>query len=142
VSTLFVTHLARVSYEILGLLRVVRKGLAVKSTVDDAIDRADIVYNLRDAIEEARTRADQATDDKEKRKHAQKGNYAVSLRLQFGLIRRTGLQNLHRYFALIVFQAYLQSAEPDTRQSFETIESFVKSQPGELQFHLLHIRSR
>ncbi|KAJ6561916.1 inositol hexakisphosphate-domain-containing protein [Mycena capillaripes] len=103
----------RQSYQIINsLLRVVRKGLTVKSTVDDAIDRADIVYNLRDAIEEARTRADQATDDKEKRKHAQKG-----------------LQNLHRYFALIVFQAYLQSTEPDTRQSFETIESFVQSQP-------------
>ncbi|KAJ7168617.1 inositol hexakisphosphate-domain-containing protein [Mycena filopes] len=103
----------RHSYQIINsLLRVVRKGLAVKSTVDDAIDRADIVYNLRDAIEEARTRADQATDDKEKRKHAQKG-----------------LQNLHRYFALIVFQAYLQSTEPDTRQSFETIETFVKGQP-------------
>ncbi|KAF7374402.1 hypothetical protein MSAN_00324300 [Mycena sanguinolenta] len=103
----------RQSYQIINsLLRVVRKGLTVKSTVDDAIDRADIVYNLRDAIEEARTRADQATDEKEKRKHAQKG-----------------LQNLHRYFALIVFQAYLQSTEPDTRQSFETIESFVQSQP-------------
>ncbi|KAJ7767113.1 inositol hexakisphosphate-domain-containing protein [Mycena metata] len=103
----------RHSYQIINnLLRVIRKGLRVKSTVDDAIDRADIVYNLRDAIEEARTRADQATDDKEKRKHAQKG-----------------LQNLHRYFALIVFQAYLQSTEPDTRQSFETIETFVKSQP-------------
>ncbi|KAJ7249237.1 inositol hexakisphosphate-domain-containing protein [Mycena haematopus] len=103
----------RQSYQIINsLLRVVRKGLTVKSIVDDAIDRADIVYNLRDAIEEARTRADQATDDKEKRKHAQKG-----------------LQNLHRYFALIVFQAYLQSTEPDTRQSFETIETFVQSQP-------------
>jgi hypothetical protein len=62
-----------VAQGLLGLLRVIRKGLTVKSTVDDAIDRADIVYNLRDAIEEARTRADQATDDKEKRKHAQKG---------------------------------------------------------------------
>ncbi|KAJ7873158.1 inositol hexakisphosphate-domain-containing protein [Mycena leptocephala] len=103
----------RHSYQIINsLLRVIRKGLTVKSTVDDAIDRADIVYNLRDAIEEARTRADQATDDKEKRKHAQKG-----------------LQNLHRYFALIVFQAYLQSTEPDTRQSFESIESFVRNQP-------------
>ncbi|KAJ7081810.1 inositol hexakisphosphate-domain-containing protein [Mycena belliarum] len=103
----------RHSYQIINnLLRVIRRGLAVKSTVDDAIDRADVVYNLRDAIEEARTRADQATDDKDKRKHAQKG-----------------LQNLHRYFALIVFQAYLQSTEPDTRQSFETIETFVKNQP-------------
>ncbi|KAJ7472784.1 inositol hexakisphosphate-domain-containing protein [Mycena latifolia] len=103
----------RHSYQIINnLLRVIRRGLTVKSTVDDAIDRADVVYNLRDAIEEARTRADQATDDKEKRKHAQKG-----------------LQNLHRYFALIVFQAYLQSTEPDTRQSFETIETFVQNQP-------------
>ncbi|KAJ7112000.1 inositol hexakisphosphate-domain-containing protein [Mycena epipterygia] len=103
----------RHSYQIINnLLRVIRKGLAVKGTVDDAIDRADIVYNLRDAIEEARTRADQATDDKDKRKHAQKG-----------------LQNLHRYFALIVFQAYLQSTEPDTRRSFESIETFVKNQP-------------
>ncbi|KAJ6545040.1 inositol hexakisphosphate-domain-containing protein [Mycena vulgaris] len=103
----------RHSYQIINnLLRVIRRGLAVKSSVDDAIDRADIVYNLRDAIEEARTRADQATDDKDKRKHAQKG-----------------LQNLHRYFTLIVFQAYLQSTEPDTRQSFESIETFVKNQP-------------
>ncbi|KAK7006097.1 inositol hexakisphosphate-domain-containing protein [Favolaschia claudopus] len=103
----------RHSYQIINnLLRVVRKGLAVKSTVDDAIDRADIVYNLRDAIEEARTRADQATDDKEKRKHAQKG-----------------LQNLHRYFVLIIFQAYLQSTEPDTKRSFESLESFVHGQP-------------
>ncbi|KAF8176691.1 inositol hexakisphosphate-domain-containing protein [Mycena galopus ATCC 62051] len=92
---------SRHSYQIINsLLRVVRKGLAVKSTVDDAIDRADIVYNLRDAIEEARTRADQATDDKEKRKHAQKADRPAKL---------------HRYFALIVFQAYLQSTEPDTR---------------------------
>nr|GAT59369.1 predicted protein [Mycena chlorophos] len=94
------------------LLRVVRQGLLVKSVVDEAIDRADVVYNLRDAIEEARTRADQATDEKEKRKHAQKG-----------------LQNLHRYFVLMIFQSYLQSTEPDTKRSFETIESFVQRQP-------------
>ncbi|KAJ7063606.1 inositol hexakisphosphate-domain-containing protein [Mycena amicta] len=103
----------RHSYQVINnLLRVTRKGLIVKSVVDEAIDRADVVYNLRDAIEEARTRADQATDEKEKRKHAQKG-----------------LQNLHRYFVLMVFQAYLQSTEPDTKQSFESIESFVGRQP-------------
>ncbi|KAJ7471451.1 inositol hexakisphosphate-domain-containing protein [Mycena galericulata] len=101
------------SYQIINnLLRVIRRGLMVKSTVDDAIDRASIVYNIIDGIEEARTRADQATDDKEKRKHAQKG-----------------LQNLHRYFTLIVFQAYLQSTEPDTKRSFESIETFVRNQP-------------
>ncbi|KAJ7757743.1 inositol hexakisphosphate-domain-containing protein [Mycena maculata] len=103
----------RHSYQIINnLLRVIRKGLTVKSTVDDAIDRADVVLNVRDDIEEERTRADQATDDKEKRKHAQKG-----------------LQMLHRYFTLIVFQAYLQSTEPDTKQSFESIEMFVGNQP-------------
>ncbi|KAF7323269.1 hypothetical protein HMN09_00107700 [Mycena chlorophos] len=103
----------RHSYQAINnLLRVVRQGLLVKSVVDEAIDRADVVYNLRDAIEEARTRADQATDEKEKRKHAQKG-----------------LQNLHRYFVLMIFQSYLQSTEPDTKRSFETIESFVQRQP-------------
>ncbi|KAJ7285370.1 inositol hexakisphosphate-domain-containing protein, partial [Mycena rebaudengoi] len=91
----------RHSYQVINnLLRVIRRGLTVKGA-------ADIVYNLRDAIEEARTRADQATDDKEKRKHAQKG-----------------LQNLRRYFSLIVFQAYLHSTEPDTKRSFETLEMF------------------
>jgi hypothetical protein len=43
---------------------------------------------------------------------------------------RTGLQNLRRYFGLIIFQAYLQSTIPDTMQSFESIETFVKNRPG------------
>ncbi|KAF7295972.1 hypothetical protein MKEN_01411800 [Mycena kentingensis (nom. inval.)] len=103
----------RHSYQAINnLLRVLRKGLAVKSIVDEAIDRADVVYNLRDAIEESRTQADQATDEKEKRKHASRG-----------------LQTLHRYFTLMIFQSYLQSTEPDTRQSFETIDEFVQRQP-------------
>ena len=42
----------------------------------------------------------------------------------------SGLQNLRRYFELIIFQAYLQSIEPDTVQSFESFESFVESRPG------------
>ena len=43
-----------------------------------------------------------------------------------------GLQNLRRYFELIVFQSYLQSIEPDTIQSFENenVETFVKNRPG------------
>ena len=40
-----------------------------------------------------------------------------------------GLQNLRRYFELVVFQAYLQSTIPDTMQSFESIETFVKARP-------------
>lgn len=40
------------------------------------------------------------------------------------------MQNLRRYFELIVFQAYLRSIEPDTLQSYESFESFVKKRPG------------
>ena len=49
------------------LLRVIRKGLAVKNTVDEAIDQCSIVFNLRESIEEARTMAEQATDERQKR---------------------------------------------------------------------------
>jgi len=39
------------------------------------------------------------------------------------------MHNLRRYFELIVFQAYLQSTEPDTMQSFPSIDDFVKTHP-------------
>ena len=55
------------------LLRVIRKGPAVKAAVDDAIDQCDEVLNLRDSIEEARIRAEQVTDEREKRSLAQRG---------------------------------------------------------------------
>ena len=84
----------------------------VKQAVDDAIDQCAEVFNLRDAIEEARARAEQATDERQRRLYAHRG-----------------LQNLRRYFELIIFQAYLQSAEPDTMQTHESFESFVKSRP-------------
>jgi hypothetical protein len=45
----------------------------VKNIVDDAIDQCSTVFNLRDSIEESRNRAEQATDEKQKRIHAQKG---------------------------------------------------------------------
>ena len=75
----------------------------VKQAVDDAIDQCAEVFNLRDAIEEARARAEQATDERQRRLYAHRG-----------------LQNLRRYFELIIFQAYLQSAEPDTMQTHES----------------------
>lgn len=59
------------------LLRVIRKGPAVKRAVDDAIDRCSAVYNLREAIEESRVRAEEATDDKLIRLHTSKGMYTV-----------------------------------------------------------------
>ena len=43
-----------------------------------------------------------------------------------------GLQNLRRYFELIIFQWYLQSTEPDTIRSVESIETFVQNRPGML----------
>ncbi|PPQ89323.1 hypothetical protein CVT25_003160 [Psilocybe cyanescens] len=103
----------RRSYQVINnLLRVVRKGRAVKSTVDEAIDRCSGVCNLRDAIDDARLRAEEVTDDKQKQIHTSKG-----------------LHNLRRYFVLIVFQSYLQSTEPDTMQSFENLETYVKNRP-------------
>jgi protein-tyrosine phosphatase len=103
----------RQSYPVINnLLRVIRKGPAVKDAVDDAIDQCAEVFNLRDSIEEARIRAEQVTAEREKRSFAQRG-----------------LQNLRRYFELIVFQAFLQSTEPDTLQTYQTFEAFVKDLP-------------
>ncbi|KAJ4494760.1 inositol hexakisphosphate-domain-containing protein [Lentinula edodes] len=103
----------RNSYQIINnLLRVFRGGITIKETVDNAVDQCAVVYNLRDSIEESRVQAEQAVDDKQKRAHAQKA-----------------LQNLRRYFELLVFQAYLQSTPPNTMQDFESIETFVKSRP-------------
>jgi len=59
----------------LDLLRVIRKGPAVKAAVDDAIDQCAEVLNLRDSIEEARIRAEQVTDQREKRSLAQRGQF-------------------------------------------------------------------
>ncbi|KAJ2917433.1 hypothetical protein MD484_g2993, partial [Candolleomyces efflorescens] len=107
------TSKPRQSYTVINnLLRVVRRGHAVKTAVDDAIDQCSAVYHLTEAIEEAHTRAEEATDQKQKQGYAAKG-----------------IQILRRYFELIVFQAYLQSTEPDTMESFAPIERFVKERP-------------
>ena len=45
----------------------------VKHTVDDAIDQCAEVFNLRDSIEEARARAEQATDERQRKLHAHRG---------------------------------------------------------------------
>jgi hypothetical protein len=99
----------------IDLLRVTRKGPAVKNAVDNAVDLCSSVINLRDSIEVARLRAEEAGEEKQKKMHTTKA-----------------LQHLRRYFELIVFQAYLHSTEPDTLQSFENenVETFVKNRPG------------
>ncbi|KAF9526356.1 inositol hexakisphosphate-domain-containing protein [Crepidotus variabilis] len=106
---------SRYSYQVINnLLRVIRKGPAVKQSVDDAIDLCSAVINLRNAIETARVQAEEANDDKQKKIHTSKA-----------------LQNLRRYFELMVFQSYLQSTEPDTLAEYENenVETFVKNRP-------------
>lgn len=61
-------------HRVADLLRVIRKGHTVKNAVDDAIDQCSEVFNLRDSIEEARNLAEQATDERQKRRHAQRGS--------------------------------------------------------------------
>jgi hypothetical protein len=110
------------------VLRVVRKGPAVKNAVDEAIDMCAEVFNLRDSIEESRIKAEQAKDNMTRKNYAQRGMfYFLSLKTAINSI--SGIQNLRRYFELIVFEAYLQSTEPDTMQSFQSFESFVKNLP-------------
>lgn len=122
----------------LDLLRVIKKGPAVKNAVDEAIDQCSVVFNLRDSIEEARIRAEQSTDDQQRRIHAAKGAYYLTTDPRLITNRYIGLQNLRRYFTLIIFQAYLQSTEPDTVQNFETFETFVKNRPGSLPNACFH----
>jgi predicted CoA-binding protein len=57
----------------IDVLRVVRKGPAIKNAVDEAIDQCAEVFNLRDAIEEARIKAEQANDERTKKMYAQRG---------------------------------------------------------------------
>jgi hypothetical protein len=105
-----------------NLLRVIRKGLAVKNTVDEAIDRCSVVFNLIDSIEGVRMHAEQATAEANA---CFQGCALSALLSAFDINSSPGLRNLRRYFTLIVFQAYLQSTEPDTMRSFETFETFV-----------------
>ena len=58
--------LASVHGRMLDLLRVIRRGPAVKDRVDAAIDQAAVVYNLRDSIEAARAQAERATIEHQK----------------------------------------------------------------------------
>ncbi|VDC06830.1 unnamed protein product [Peniophora sp. CBMAI 1063] len=107
------TPIRRQSYQVINnVLRVVRKGPAIKNAVDEAIDQCGEVFNIRDSIEEARIKCEQATDSGMQKMYAQRG-----------------IQNLRRYFELIVFAAYLQSTEPDTISTSPSFETFVKSLP-------------
>jgi len=55
------------------LLRVIKYGLRVKSTVDEAIETCAQVFNLHKAIEEARIAAEETNHEREKRREIQRG---------------------------------------------------------------------
>lgn len=106
---------SRTSYHLINsLLRVIPHGVQVKEAVDEAIDRAGSVMNLRDSIEESRIAAEEI-DDPENPTRRQR--------------IASGCQALRRYFSLIVFQAYLNATRPDTMQTMQTFETFVRRQP-------------
>ncbi|KAL7424934.1 hypothetical protein Q5752_000621 [Cryptotrichosporon argae] len=102
----------KTSWQIINsCLRVIRNGLKVKRVVDEAIDRTSAHFNLRDAIEDLRIEAVQATTPEAR-------NSAID----------RGMYNLLRYFHLLVFQAYLDDRRPDDENPY-TFESFVKHRP-------------
>ena len=59
---------------ILDVLRVIKNGPVVKKIIDETIDRcAPLSFNLRDSIEDARMRAEQATDNTEEKIQINRG---------------------------------------------------------------------
>ncbi|WFD36790.1 hypothetical protein MCUN1_003679 [Malassezia cuniculi] len=99
------------SYHVINsLLRVIPRGLEVKRAVDAAIDQCGGITNLRDAIENARTAAENLTG--EAREH---------------MVHR-GIYALRRYFYLILFAAFIDASSPDTVLQ-HTFEAFVRKQP-------------
>ncbi|WVF68673.1 hypothetical protein IAT40_003444 [Kwoniella sp. CBS 6097] len=102
----------RTSWQIINsCLRVIRNGLDVKQAVDEAIDASAAQFNIREAIEDARVRAQEASDPETKRKLTDKGLY-----------------HLRRYFHLILFQAYLDDRAPDQEDPY-SFESFIRHRP-------------
>ena len=50
-----------------------RNGVAIKASVDEAIDKCDELLNIRESIEDARTQAEQASSEQKKKDFAQRG---------------------------------------------------------------------
>ncbi|WVR08265.1 hypothetical protein IAU60_005312 [Kwoniella sp. DSM 27419] len=102
----------RTSWQIINsCLRVIRNGLDVKQAVDEAIDATATQFNIRDAIEDARQKAEKAEDPETKQRLTDRGLY-----------------HLRRYFHLICFQAYLDDRAPDEENPY-SFESFIKHRP-------------
>ncbi|KAF8490734.1 hypothetical protein JB92DRAFT_3128678 [Gautieria morchelliformis] len=103
------------SYKVINnVLRVVRRGLEVKAAVDMPIDQCARFFNLRDSIEDAALRAEETTDEHQRRTHVERGS-------------NPSKERSPRLF--ITLQAYLDATPPDTVRDMETFESFVEHHP-------------
>lgn len=108
----------RHSYTVINnLLRVIRSGQEVKNAVDDVITQCGYeVYDLLDAIEEARRKAIETHVESPRR----------------GVQQQRAVQNLRSYFFMILFAAYLNETRAETWRELRessSYESFVKSRP-------------
>ncbi|ORY34932.1 inositol hexakisphosphate-domain-containing protein [Naematelia encephala] len=122
-STTSTTSTPKTSWQIINsCLRVIRNGLDVKQVVDEAIDAAATHFNLRDAIEDFREKAESAKTPEEKQSALEKGIY-----------------HLRRYYHLLIFQAYLDDTSPEEQNPY-SFESFVKHRPvfKTLESELVH----
>jgi hypothetical protein len=88
-----------------SIVRVIKNGLLGKAIVDELIDNASSVINLRDCIERYRKAAAEASDPTEAQRAVRKGVSA-----------------LKRYALLILFQGYLATVLPDVELAH--LESF------------------
>lgn len=98
-----------------NLIRVIRNGREIKMHVDAAIQQCAGVYNLIDSIEDARQEAEDTTDANKKEGKA-----------------RRGMDDLRRYFMLVLFAAWLNESSGDSVQALrgeQSFERYVQSHP-------------
>ena len=97
--------------------------------VDEAIDATAAHFNLRDAIEDFRLKAEEAKDPSEKHSMIERGKCLQNCWTISNVA--LGIYHLRRYYHLLVFQAYLNDWRPDDENPY-SFESFVKHRPGQL----------
>jgi hypothetical protein len=113
------------------VLRIVRNGLNVKATVDAAIDKcASLSFNLIDSIEDSRLKAENASDEKERKKQFNRGMISDFNDCEDQHEPCSGRHNLRRYYTLLLFQAYLDSITLEDRLNLQTFGQFIEAHPG------------
>jgi protein-tyrosine phosphatase len=101
------------NYQVIhSLLRVIRNGIECKRVVDQVIDAASSLVNIRDIIEDTRQASEAEIDP------ALKDAY-----------RRKALVALDRYFMLILFQSYLDQNIPGLESELTSFKSWIAIHP-------------